>query len=234
MQTNSGDNKIQYWNIWDIVHAILLIFISAFILYILGLVIQNITPFQIPEPLIAAINSSISTCCGAIYLLRSYPLDYSLSNLKRYNVKKLLFAGFGGGVILSAINFPYKTIFEKQEITAKLFIDIETGKIYTIILLLFTVVITPVVEELFLRAGVYRILKNKFNTNWGYIVTALLFAIMHKPSIPQATKFILSSLILTYIYEKTNSVETSIIAHSMWNMSFFAAIYIYDAGPIIQ
>ena len=134
MQTNSNESKIHYWNIWDIVHAILLIFISAFILYILGLVIQHNTPFQIPEQLIAAINSSISTCCGAIYLLKSYPLDYSLSSIKKYNVKKLLIAGFGGGVIVSAINFPYKTIFEKQEITAKLFIDIETGKIYVIIL----------------------------------------------------------------------------------------------------
>ena len=234
MQTNSNENKIQYWNIWDIVHAIILIFISAFALYILGLVIQNITPFQIPEQLIAGINSSLSTCCGTIYLLKNYPLDYSLLSIKKYNVKKLLFAGFGGGVIVSAINFPYKTIFEKQTITAKLFIDIETGKIYVIILLLFTVVITPIVEELFLRAGVYRIVKNKFNAKWGYIVTALLFAIMHKPSIPQATKFILSSLILTYIYEKTNSVETSILAHSIWNLTFFLAIYIYDAGLIPQ
>ena len=232
MQTNSNENKIQYWNIWDIVHAILLVFISAFILYILGLVIQNITPFQIPKPLIAVINSAISTCCGTIYLLKNYPLDYSLSSIKKYNFKKLFIAGFGGGIIVSALNFPYKTIFDKQEITAKLFIDFETGKIYFIILLLFTVVITPVVEELFLRAGIYRILKNKFNIMWGYIVTALLFSIMHTPSIPQAIKFILSSLILTYIYEKTNSVETSILAHSIWNMTFFVAIYIYDAGLI--
>jgi len=234
MNTNSSEKKIQYWNIWDIVHAILLVFISAFILYILGLVIQNITPFQIPEQLIAAINSSISTCCGTIYLLKCYPLDNSLPSIKKYNAKKLLIAGFGGGVIVSAINFPYKTIFEKQEITAKLFISIETGKIYVIILLLFTVVITPIVEELFLRVGVYRIVKNKFNTMWGYIATALLFSIMHTPSIPQAIKFVLSSLILTYIYEKTNSVETSILAHLIWNMTFFVAIYLYDAGLIPQ
>ena len=234
MQTNSNESKIQYWNIWDIVHAIFLILISAFILYILGLVIQDITPFQIPEQLITAINSSISTCCGTIYLLKNYPLYYSFSNIKNYNAKKLLIAGFGGGVIVSAINFPYKTIFEKQEITAKLFIDIDTGKIYVITLLLFTVVIAPVVEELFLRAGIYRIIKNKFDATWGYIVTALIFSIMHTPSIPQAIKFILSSLILTYIYEKTNSVETSILAHSLWNMTFFASIYFYDAGLISQ
>lgn len=234
MQTSSNENKIQYWNIWDIVHAIILIFISAFALYMLGLVIQNITPFKIPEQLIAVINSSMSTCCGAIYLLKNYPINYSISSIKKYNFAKFLIAGVTGGAIVSAINFPYKTIFEKQKITAELFIDIETGKIYVTILLLFTVIITPVVEELFLRAGVYRIVKNKFNTTWGYIVTALLFSIMHTPSIPQAAIFILSSLILTYIYEKTNLVEASILAHSMWNMTFFVAIYIYDAGLIPQ
>lgn len=224
---NSKESKSQYWDIWDIVHAILLIFVSSFILYVFGLAIQHITSFHIPDQIFTAINSSISTCCGTIYLLKNYPLDYSLSSIKKYKLKKLLVTGFYGGVIVSSINFPYKTIFEKQEITAELFIDIEAGKIYIIILLFFTIVITPVVEELFLRAGVFRILKYRLNVKWGYIITALLFSFMHTPSVTQAIKFILSSLILTYIYEKTNSIETSILAHSIWNMTFFGALYIY-------
>jgi membrane protease YdiL (CAAX protease family) len=159
-------------------------------------------------------------------LLRKYPTSYTSNKIKT-NIKNILKWGAIGGITIFIIQFPYAIILGRKEIKAALFIPASEDITFIIILLVLSVTITPIIEELFFRLCVYRILKNRFNKTVGYIGTALLFSVMHTASFFQACLFTTSSIILTYIYEKTGLIETSMLAHSFWNIAWFSSVYIY-------
>jgi membrane protease YdiL (CAAX protease family) len=206
-----------------------IIILSGFVLYGVMYVLNKVLPIDIPKPLFDLIVSSLATTCGAVYLLTEYPLNLSLKQFKKDDIKKIIIFGLVGGILIAVIQFPYKTIFLNHDITSKYFINTEKGKIYVAILFFFLIFITPIFEELLFRGGVYRVIKNRYNIFWGYLCTAILFAIMHTASIYQSILHMLSSLVLTYTYEKTNFIGTSILAHLLWNMIWIVAIYFYYA-----
>jgi membrane protease YdiL (CAAX protease family) len=224
----TADDQFRFWSLWDIFHAFLLGILGGFVLYIVRGVIDEISPFKVPAGLSDGIISSLSMACGTFYLLKEYPVKLSLYGFDKSNIKHSLIWGISFGLVLSAIQFPFKTIFGRGVISSQFFVSIENGIVFVLISIFFATIATPVVEELFYRLCVFRIVKNKLNTAWGYIGTAIIFALSHSNG--SFIKFLLSSLILTYVYERKGLIAPCIIAHSIWNMTWFISMYGYECG----
>jgi membrane protease YdiL (CAAX protease family) len=224
---NSSETKIDQWFISDIISALI-------IFYAVGLTLQTIMKANkeliisiMPESVIYILISIFSFSFGTIYLLRKYP--YSLfSELKRkQNIKLIIMYGSIGGIIISILQFPYKTIFSNHAIPENMWVDINESFISISFFLFSVTLIIPFIEELFFRACVYRIIKNRYDVAYGYIINSVIFSLMHQANILQLIQLFLGSMILTHLYEKTNLVSCSIAAHIILNVSWYSAIYIH-------
>ena len=80
------------------------------------------------------------------------------------------------------------------------------------------VIMAPLVEELTFRGFVYTRLKQGMKKWIAVIVTSLLFGMVHGTIIWAMYTFVFS-LCLIYIFEKTNSLWTSILFHFAFNLA---------------
>lgn len=85
-----------------------------------------------------------------------------------------------------------------------------------IMTILYLVVIAPISEEIVFRGLVLRTLSSYSKKN-AIIISALLFALMHK-NIPQAVGAFAIGIIFAAVDTKANSIVPSIIMHSLNNM----------------
>lgn len=225
--------KDKEWKIVDLFIAILIMFIISGIFFILeGRFHTGYN--RIPKQLFSVINSLLATTSGTIYLTIKYPIDLSHFGFNNENIKKTIAWGVFAGLVVSFINFPLKIIIGENKIPTEIFINVGVGKCYVFFFLSIVVVLIPFVEEMFYRACVYRMLRNRFDMFWGYVGSTTLFTLGHVSSRVGAIIFyIISSLILTYIYEKTNLIGTSIIAHIVLNLTWYAAVYSHHMGLIL-
>ncbi len=221
----------QEWYIYHIVNAFLIMLLCFGILSAINHYLNKSLAIGMSNLLVSKVTSCLSEGCGVLYLLKNYPIGPSKDSSIPKNNTTMIFWGLIGGGILSVINFPYGVIFGNPEIPKTLFPDIAESIKSISIYLFFGIFIVPFVEELFYRGCIYRILKNRFSLIWGYIGTAFLFTIGHSfSSIYESIYIVLNSIILTYLYEETDSITTSVIAHSCLNMTWFAGILAYKLG----
>lgn len=85
-----------------------------------------------------------------------------------------------------------------------------------IMTLLYLVVIAPISEEIVFRGLILKVL-SPFSKKNAIILSALLFALMHK-NIPQAVGAFAIGIIFATVDTKANSIVPSIIMHSLNNM----------------
>lgn len=227
-----ASNKTKIWSVLHIVNAVIVVVLFGLAFYIFRLALSQMTSINIPEQIFLATGSTGSILCGALYLLRRHPINFKLIKIKTH-LKSIIMWGGSGGIVISIIQFPYAIILGRKEISTKLFVPVDEGIGFVAILLILSIIITPVIEEFFFRLCIYRILKNRFDMLIGYIGTAVLFSIMHTASTIQALLYMVCSIILTYTYEKTGLIETSIVAHSIWNTTWFSSMYVYHLSSII-
>ena len=142
--------------------------------------------------------------------------------------KSYLLWGFGGGLLDSLISFPYKILVGQRQLPEYLFVSPQEGYLVLGSFLALAIIIGPFLEELIFRFFLYRKIKEKFNKPLAYIISTGLFVIGHKWT-EQGTLLLLimSSLLFTYVYDKTNSLKAAFIAHSFGNLTWFATIYIW-------
>jgi uncharacterized protein len=79
-----------------------------------------------------------------------------------------------------------------------------------------TVVVAPVVEELLFRGCLYRFLKAKLSMAVALGLSGLLFALLHYNLLSLVPLFILG-VVLAYAYERTGSIKVPILIHAIFN-----------------
>ena len=129
----------------------------------------------------------------------------------------------------------------------KYFNDILTGKknitVYDILvleklqrprfepfMLIGTVIIGPIFEEIFYRGLLYNKLKEISNAFIAVFISSILFAFLHMPGYGFNIKMfslVLDGILLTYCYEKTNNIYVPILVHSINNFFIFLFKYVY-------
>lgn len=91
----------------------------------------------------------------------------------------------------------------------------------------FVVFLAPVLEEIFFRGFVYRVLVKTWSIWFGSIMSAVLFALFHfefQSFIP----LLLLGFILNFNYQKTGSLWTAIFFHSLNNaIALGMEVYLY-------
>lgn len=89
---------------------------------------------------------------------------------------------------------------------------------YTVLIVL----VAPVVEEVFFRGLVYSFFRGKYGVKVAMVISAAFFAMMHMSAWAFVGTFI-GGLGLAYLFERSKSLYTSIIAHMVWNgiVTFF-------------
>ncbi len=85
-----------------------------------------------------------------------------------------------------------------------------------VVYILSIVVFAPIFEELFFRGVLYPPLRNKLGRTQGMVLLAFIFAFLHFQPSGMFSLFMVG-LILTFLYEETESLYPSIIAHAINN-----------------
>ena len=170
-----------------------------------------------------------------------------------FTYKKLNFSFVVKGLIyLSSIMMIYYIIyfiFDNSFLFNffKYFNDVLTGKknitIYDILILeklqrprfepfmlIATVIISPIFEEILYRGLMYNKLKEISNAFIAILISSILFAFLHIPGYGFNIKMfslVLGGILLTYCYEKTDNIYVPILVHSINNFFIFLFKYVY-------
>lgn len=111
----------------------------------------------------------------------------------------------------------------QQQELVKLFAESRSPLLFAAIVI-FGVVIAPITEEFIFRAGIYRFLKSKMHALLALTISALLFAWVHHNLLAFLPLFLLG-LLLARSYEKTGSIVTPIIFHSLFNANSLIILF---------
>jgi membrane protease YdiL (CAAX protease family) len=96
---------------------------------------------------------------------------------------------------------------------------LEGKNIFSLVLFMVLVgVIAPIVEELFFRGFLYNASKKYLGKTLSVAITTVLFALLHQ-ELFQFAPIVFIGLLLIYVYEKTGSLWTAIMVHSIHNIS---------------
>jgi uncharacterized protein len=157
------------------------------------------------------------------YLIRQ---DIRLLGLKLNNIQNniipILLVAFINFIVLLLIAMIVKNgaIFSVKVIQQ--YLNISTS-LNNIILLLVITVIGPIVEEVIYRGIFYSPYRKKYGANNAIIITSLLFAFSHYGVGP--LPYIIAGLSLGYLYEKTESLIATIMAHGIYNLLFLITLH---------
>ena len=97
-------------------------------------------------------------------------------------------------------------------------------------MLISTVIIGPIFEEILYRGLLYNKLKQISNAFIALFISSILFAFLHIPGYGFNIKIfplVLDGILLTYCYEKTDNIYVPILVHSINNFFIFLFNYVY-------
>lgn len=86
-------------------------------------------------------------------------------------------------------------------------------------------VLAPLSEELYFRGMVYPVIKARFGAMTGMVLSGLFFGALHL-DLYRIIPIGVGGMVLAYFYEKTGSLVTPIIAHSVWNTIMLIMLYL--------
>lgn len=177
-------------------------------------------------------------CKGALFIglvgvvvIRKYRLSWCDIGLKKDEEKRWLKVGIGQGVLIflvvtflgmiMMIFFPVN--IQPQPIAEVL----GTARDVRSMVLAIGVasVIAPLSEEIYFRGVLYPALAKLIGRNLALLAASALFGLLHFDLI-RFIPITLGGVWLTYLYEKTGSLYTSILAHATWNTIMTLLLFI--------
>lgn len=97
--------------------------------------------------------------------------------------------------------------------------------IHNPLVILITLIISPIVEEFIFR---FLIFKKLFIKPMGWInalISSIAFGLIHNQSYIMTIPLVLNGLIYCLIYKKTNKILVPILTHSTYNLLIFLILY---------
>jgi hypothetical protein len=99
------------------------------------------------------------------------------------------------------------------------------------LLVFFAVLVAPVAEELFFRAGLYRFLKSRLPANLAMVAASFLFALSHFNLESFLPLFVLG-LLLARLYERTGHIAPPILFHALFNLATILLIMLFPDSSL--
>ncbi len=101
-----------------------------------------------------------------------------------------------------------------------------------VLIMIAGVVLAPVSEEIFYRGMIYPVFRKYLGTTWGAVGAGILFGLAHW-DLWRALPLAIGGAALCYIYEKSDSILVSMVAHGVWNGVMCLLIYLsISVGPL--
>lgn len=95
-------------------------------------------------------------------------------------------------------------------------------------LILFASLLAPIVEEIYFRGFSYQAFRKAWGFKRGILICSSFFAVLHMDPWAIPHTFI-AGVILTYLYEKTGTIQSTILAHSINNLVAFLSYLLYTS-----
>ena len=94
----------------------------------------------------------------------------------------------------------------------------DMGGGYLALVVLVTVVLAPVFEELFFRGLFYPALRRRVGARAAVVLNGVIFGALHMQPLFMLS-LVLVGIVLAYLYEKTESLAAPMLAHSLYNLA---------------
>ena len=217
---NNMPFKNPKWNFWQALYLILIVYIIVFVLGFLRPP-SNLGSLEgYLNYLKVGFGEGLMFFLALIVffkLIRRPLTDLGLVNLGLKNI----LIGLAGGIVLflsvgllGNLLVEYLGVPDPQSFA--LVISGANSTWQLAVLLLLGGIIVPLKEELVFRGLIYPPLRKGYGKTGGILLTAMFFGILHFDLI-RFLPLLLGGVVLTLIYERTQSLWSSIIAHGTWN-----------------
>ncbi|MGH1260078.1 MULTISPECIES: lysostaphin resistance A-like protein [Bacillus] len=84
-------------------------------------------------------------------------------------------------------------------------------------------VISPIYEEVLYRGVFYTFFRDRYGISGGVLISSIIFTVVHIPTYNTLPVNFLSGVVFAWLYEKTNSILSAMIAHALFN---FIAVFL--------
>jgi membrane protease YdiL (CAAX protease family) len=154
----------------------------------------------------------------SIYWRRS---NYRALGFRYYSILKIIWYTFISLIFIFLFSFVYvlalKYFFGIDAPSSKIEQLISNNNISSNILIAVTAVVAPFCEEIYFRGFLYQAFKRNFGVLAGLFLSSLLFSLAHL-EMYSFVPIMAIGWLLAYIFEKTKSIFTVIIIHSVYNL----------------
>ncbi len=237
---NIRDVGVIRWTIKDILFILLLTFLLSYFLFlILEFIIEvidaEVVTTEIKELIISFIQAVLLGGLPVLVWKIKYKLSLKEVGFTWSNTSIILNYGIIGGIFICLAiiifnNFLYNIVDSTLGLTAptqSVIKDLLNSPNYNFFIShsLLIVIVAPITEEIFFRGFIYPYFKKKFGKVKGIILNGIIFGLAHS-SFWLFFATCLGGSILALIYERTESIYSCILAHSVWNMIIVFLIYI--------
>ncbi|NIO44244.1 MAG: CPBP family intramembrane metalloprotease [Candidatus Aenigmarchaeota archaeon] len=228
---NDGEKELfkkQKWDASDVVIVVLSIgilnflIVSLFKFQFLGEFLRKSYLFYVPLFLFFLI----------VILFRfKFRQNIRVLGFTKTNLKRNIFLGILVAAINLAISSIFYFLFAKPGTHALPVIGVlrnfkNISYYLPYFFVLFSTILAPVVEESIFRGILYSPYRKKYGPTCAIIITSLFFATFHHRGI---LHYFINGFFWGILYEKTESIVSSIVAHSIYNLIFFI-VMLYFAG----
>lgn len=172
-----------------------------------------------------------------VRLIRSGAVTWEELGLRSLPGPMLLRWGLGGGVVgliaIDVLGSVLSQIGMRPNQLEQFSFVLTEGPVAFALLLVSAGVIAPVIEELFFRGFLFGLYRHRHNVFVAYAVSGLLFTVLHlepgRMSPPQmgglAVGILVLAVILSFVYERTDSLYPSMLAHGLNNATGLLLFY---------
>lgn len=84
----------------------------------------------------------------------------------------------------------------------------------------------PILEEIVFREMIYQFVSRNSSIVIGYILTAVIFAYLHGGGSVSFVDYVICSFILTYVFQRTGNIYSSIACHQLMNLIVTLQLFI--------
>ncbi|MFH1798114.1 MAG: type II CAAX endopeptidase family protein [Candidatus Omnitrophota bacterium] len=226
------------WHISDVFRVILIFVAFAYVVMILQSFTAHVFPLIDNNNFRMVFNTAVMNIVGIsvilYFVLKKYKQDMSAIGFCLKKFFRNVFYGAAGYVallpvlllILLVTFFVTKFLGYKPPVQpiVRLFIEEKnTGVLW--FSALFAAVFGPFAEEIFFRGFMYPAARKKIGVFWAVISTSILFSVLHA-HIVGFFPIIALSLLLTYLYERTGSLVSSITVHITHNVTMVFLVFL--------
>ena len=170
--------------------------------------------------LMGFIMAVIFTTVVYFFCIKRYKLSWRDIGIRKLSWKDFLWT-FGAVIFLIVVSIAVLMIMEKMGIS------FENSKTETVqndksiysfcIAVIGAAVISPIYEEILYRRVFYTFFRDKYGIWGGVLISSIIFTVVHIPTYNTLPVNFLSGVVFAWLYEKTNSILSAIIAHALFN-----------------